>query len=173
DGAASAFTTYLEQLGDALKAKRHQVSHFKLCALNIKYCVGCWGCWLKTPGECSVKDDSALVCREMINSDFVLFASPVTLGFTNALMKKTLDKTIPLLHPYIEIDHGECHHRPRYTKYPALGLLLEKAADTDPEDLEIITQAMRRYALNFKSNLRFTKFSTDSLPEVCDAIDPI
>jgi len=95
------------------------------------------------------------------------------MGFTASLMKKMPDKTIPLLHPYIELDHGECHHQKRDTKYPTLGLLLEKGADTDAEDIEIINQAMRRYALNFKSNLQFTRFSTDSITEVCDAINRI
>ncbi|MBN2089553.1 flavodoxin family protein [candidate division KSB1 bacterium] len=171
DSHSISFDTYLDNLEKALNEKNHQVAHLKLRDLNIKYCVGCWGCWVKTPGECSVKDDSAIVCREMIHSDFILFVSPIIMGFTSALMKKMQDKTIPLLHPYIELDHGECHHQKRYTKYPALGILLEKGEDTDEEDIEIINQAMRRYALNFKSNLQFTKFSTDSIMEVCDAIN--
>lgn len=167
------FDIYLENLSNELNGNNHQVSLLRLRDLNIKYCVGCWGCWVKTPGECTAKDDSAIVCRDMINSDFILLTSPVIMGYLSALLKKILDKTIPLLHPYIEIDHGECHHRKRYAAYPALGLLLEKQDDTDEEDVEIIKQTMQRYALNFKSNLRFTKFTTDSIKEVCDAIDHI
>ncbi len=173
DGNSTTFDAYLDNLSNELTGKNHQVTHLKLRELNIKYCIGCWGCWVKTPGECVVKDDSAAVCRQMINSDFVVFAAPVIMGFPSALMKKMLDKSIPLLHPYIVIDHGECHHRKRYDQYPALGLLLEKETDTDEEDIKIINQAMQRFALNFKSTMKFTKFSTDSVMEVCDAIDHI
>ncbi len=72
---------------------------------------------MQTPGECVAKDDSALVCRELVRSDLALFASPVIMGFPSALLKKTGEKLIPLIHPYFAIDRGEVHHRARYDHY--------------------------------------------------------
>ena len=106
--------------------------------MKINYCTGCWHCWVKTPGQCSSKDQSLDVCRTVINSDFTLWASPIIMGFPSALLKKVTDKLIPLVHPYIVLDQGEAHHLARYDHYPQFGLLLEKNGDTDDEDIEII-----------------------------------
>ncbi len=164
---------YLKELGAALEAKKHSVVEFTLRDLTIKYCTGCFGCWLQTPGECVVKDDSALVCRELVRSDLALFASPVIMGFPGALLKKTNDKLIPLIHPYLVIDRGEVHHRPRYDHYPQLGLILQRQKDTDDEDMDIITRIYERTALNLKSSLAFVRSTENPLEEVVNEINSI
>lgn len=100
------FDQYLQNLTESLTSNNHQVNRIALKDQNLKYCTGCWSCWVKTPGECRIKDDSHRVCREYIHSDFVLFVSPVLMGFPSAVLKKTMDRLIPLIHPYIEIVDG-------------------------------------------------------------------
>lgn len=120
-----------------------------------------------------MKDDSRDVCRTYINSDLVLFASPVIMGFTSALLKRIHDKLIPLLHPYLEFVQNEVHHLSRYEKYPLIALLLEKRKDTDEEDIEIISDIYRRDAVNLKTSFSFTKLISDPVEEVANAIDNI
>jgi len=165
------FDQYVKNLSDSLGTHKHQVNQIKLREKDIKYCTGCWSCWWKTPGECAFADDSHNICREYINSDFVLFASPVIMGFSSAVLKKVQDKLIPLIHPYFTIDHHEFHHRPRYERYPKLGLLLEKSKDTDEEDIQIISDIFKRFAINLKSELCFTKLATQPIEEVSHAIN--
>jgi multimeric flavodoxin WrbA len=160
----------LDQLVTLLQHK-YTVKYTKLWEQKVKYCIGCWSCWVKTPGKCFVSDDSLEICHDFIHSDLVVFASPVIMGFTSALLKKTQDKLIPLLHPYIEIVQNECHHRKRYQSYPKLGLLVDDGGDD--EDLKIITDIYKRFALNFKSELFFTEVLTDNTDEVFHAIDSI
>ena len=119
------------------------------------------------------KDESHSVCREYINSDFVIFVSPVIRGFTSALLKKTQDKLIPLLHPYIELVQGECHHKKRYDRYPGIGIILEKDPDTDDEDIAITTDMFHRFALNLKTELAFSLLTDQPVKEVKDAINRI
>jgi multimeric flavodoxin WrbA len=138
-----------EQLG-------HQVSLIRLRNLNLKGCSGCWGCWVKTPGECVKRDDSAAVCREALHAELVLLASPMVMGFTSALLKRTVDQMIPLVHPYFLVEGREFHHRPRYAKHPSLGLLLGAGDDTDSEDIEITTGIWKRTARNLKFKFVFT-----------------
>jgi multimeric flavodoxin WrbA len=165
----AAFDGYLRGLVDALKAGQHVVTLLPLRDMDIKYCTSCWGCWVKTPGECVAKDDSAEVCRAVINADLVLHASPVIMGFYSALLKKTTDKLIPLIHPYAAVDQGEAHHRARYRRYPLLGLLLQKG--DDDEDIAIIPQIYSRTALNFKSTVALAKLTSDPIEEVAREID--
>ncbi|MBA7534136.1 hypothetical protein ES705_26382 [subsurface metagenome] len=52
----------------------------------------CFGCWVRTPGECVAKDDSGLVCRELVRSDLVLFASSVIMGFPEAAHSRMVER---------------------------------------------------------------------------------
>lgn len=167
------FDNYLKELSDLLESNNHAVTIFNLREMNIKYCTGCFGCWVKTPGECVVKDSSHGICREYIDSDLVLFASPVIMGFTSALLKKAHDKLIPLIHPYFELVQNEVHHLSRYGRYPLMGLLLAKDEDTDEEDIEIILDIYRRDAINLKTSLCFARLTNDSVEEVANDINHI
>ncbi|MBU0634273.1 MAG: NAD(P)H-dependent oxidoreductase [Candidatus Omnitrophica bacterium] len=164
------FDEYVNNIAGLLKSKNNTVDVILLRERNLQYCLGCFDCWLKTPGECVMRDDSRDICRKYINSDFVLFASPIISGFSSALLKKTQDKLIPLLHPYFEIMGGEFHHMRRYKRYPSLGLLLEKNTGVDEENINIISNIYSRIALKFKSKLRFLKFITDAPQEVVNEI---
>ena len=167
----TAFDDYLTNLSDELNSDGHAVTSFELREMDISYCIGCFGCWVKTPGECSnAADDTRLVRREYINSDFIIFASPVIMGFTSALLKKAHDKLIPLLTPYIRLYEGETHHIARYDKYPLIGLLLQVDEDTDEEDIRIISDIYRRDAINFKAPFIFTKTIDEPVEEVADAV---
>ncbi len=165
-----AFEAYLGRLADALVASGHQVTALTLRDMDIRYCIGCFGCWVKTPGQCVAADESGQVCRAMINSDFTLWASPLIMGFPSALLKKTMDKSIPLIHPYFVVDHNEAHHRARYARYPLLGLLLAKGEDTHDEDIRIITDIFSRTALNLKSRLAFSALTDQPEEEIVRAI---
>jgi NAD(P)H-dependent FMN reductase len=152
----AAFDAYLTQLVSSLQSDGHVVARLDLRDLPLRYCIGCWGCWVKTPGECASDDASLEMDRAVINSDFTLWAAPLKMGFPAALLKMALDKHLPLIHPYAVVDHGESHHLKRYARYPRLGLLVEKEADTDQADLKIVTDIFCRTALNFKSRLEFS-----------------
>ena len=173
DANDTEYENYLDSLARHLMDSKHIVKRMRLREMKIKYCIGCWSCWVKTPGRCFVSDDSHEVCREYIHVDFVLFSSPVIMGFTSALLKRAQDKLIPLLHPYIVIDQNESHHRKRYDSYPGIGLLLKPSRDTDREDIEIINDIYHRFALNFKSTLSFSKNMNDNIEEVANAINSL
>lgn len=169
----AAFDDYLKRLSGQLASDGHAVTVFELREMDIKYCTGCFGCWVKTPGECIVEDASREVRRAAINSDFVLWASPVIMGFYSALLKKVTDKFLPLLHPYGEVVRGEMRHVARYDKYPLVGLLLEEGLDTDDEDIAIISDIHEQLALDLKSELAFTRLTRDPVEEVTRAINDL
>jgi len=167
------FDDYLARLSAELSSNDHDVTDLVLRDMDISYCIGCLKCWVKTPGICNTDDEGRDVCRAYINSDFVLWASPVMMGFYSALLKKVTDKFVCLVHPHGEFIDGEVHHLSRYDQYPTGGLLLEKGSDTDDEDVQIISDIHSRTVLNFKSELAFTKLTIDPVEEVADAINRI
>lgn len=173
DAANRAFDGYVERLRAQLEGSGVRVACLTLRDLNIRHCTGCWGCWVKTPGECVAKDDSADVCRAVINADWAVFASPMAMGFPSALLKRSMDKLIPLVHPYIVVDGGEAHHLARYERYPAFGLLLEAEPGGDAEDIAITSTIFARTARNIKSSLKFTHLTSDPVAEVAHEINPV
>ena len=170
DNHNSAFDEYVQQVGESLERTGHEVKRLTLRQMDVRSCTGCFSCWLKTPGECIITDDAGAICREYINSDFVLLASPIIMGFISAVIKKFLDRLIPLILPYLEIVNGEIHHSARYKEYPRLGLLIQKLPDTDDEDIELTTKIFERFAVNVKSELSFSEVMEQSPGDVVNAI---
>lgn len=168
--AASPFHTYLERFTNRLLALGHAVTKLDLAALDLKGCTGCGNCWVKTPGECSRRDDSATVCRAALGADLLLLASPMTMGFTTALLKRAADQMIPLVHPYFVVEGGEVHHRARYAHYPVFALLLGAGPDSDAEDVEVTRTMWGRMARNIKSRLAWSAVAERTAEEVADEL---
>jgi len=167
---SAAFDAYLRLLASRLTASGHVVEKLDLRELDLKGCSGCFNCWVKTPGECAKRDDSARICRAAIASDLLLLAAPMSMGFTSALLKGAVEQMIPILHPYFEVEGGEIHHRARYAHYPKLGLLVSAGSDTDAEDIEITTIMWARMARDMKSRLVFSAVADRAPEEVADEL---
>ena len=61
-----------------------------LSALNIANCVGCFGCWTKTPGKCVIRDDAVKVYPAIAKSDTLLYISRIKYGRYNTVKTKKL-----------------------------------------------------------------------------------
>ena len=160
----SGFSKTMAEFSNQL-SQNHSVRLFNLNEEDLKYCTGCWTCWWKTPGICSISDGIAKIHESVINSDLVIFASPLMAGFISSSLKSVTERFVPLLHPYITVIDGECHHKKRYDKYPDFAVLIEKEADTDEEDLEILNEYYDRLALNFHGEKKYLKCISESSVE--------
>jgi multimeric flavodoxin WrbA len=169
------FEQFVENLVQTLKDEpHHQVEYFIVRTMNIKPCKGCFGCWVKTPGECTRKDEGNVLSQTYMNVDLVIHASPILMGFLSALTKKVLDRNISILLPYFDLFDGEVHHRPRYNlqRYPDFAFLLQKESDTDNEDMTIIQTIIDRNVKNMKGQNRFIKTINDiTIREVLNEIN--
>lgn len=156
------YDAYFETLQKMLETKGDNLRHFRIREMKVSSCVGCWDCWVKTPGQCRLKDDQEPLLREAINSDLVIFTSPMIMGFPSSILKKSMDRFIPLLHPYSDLVQNESHHSKRYEKYPHFGFIVREEDDGDKNDLQILKEIAGRFALNFKSEIKI--FATLSKP---------
>jgi hypothetical protein len=67
---------------------------------KIKHCLGCYSCWVQTPGRCVQKDDmSEVLFDRYLNADLVVLASPIYHATMNARMKLFVERTLPMMDP--------------------------------------------------------------------------
>ena len=85
---------------------------------NIKPCVGCFGCWLKTPGQCVIKDGYDRMGALIHQAEEVTVISRYTYGGFSSFVKNVMDRSIGWVLPYMEIHHGEMHHRILHVRRP-------------------------------------------------------
>lgn len=141
----------------------YDVEILTLREMEIAHCLGCFNCWVKTPGQCVVEDGSREVARAVISSDLVVFLTPVTFGGYSFELKKALDRIICLVMPFFTRIDGEVHHVPRYVHFPSLlavGLEAEKNLDTE----EIFGKLVTRNAINMHSPAHSALFVEDGQP---------
>ena len=81
-----------------------------LSTCKIANCIGCFGCWTKTPGKCVIRDDAVKVYPLIAASDRIMYISKVKYGGYDTIMKTMLERAIPVQQAFIRLLHGETHH---------------------------------------------------------------
>jgi len=114
-------TVVISELGNYGVEAIHKLD---LTKNQIKDCLGCWSCWLKTPGRCINKDLDEFYTK-YLEADKVIIYSKITKGFVSGNLKSLFDRMIPLFLPYVEVSTGESRHIPRYERYPDIELYYE------------------------------------------------
>jgi len=116
---------------------------------KVKPCVGCYRCWIKTPGICIHQEDKTNeVCAKIVNCDAVMILNEITYGGYSADIKAFLDRMIPNLSPYFEIIKKEMRHKRRYSRYP--DWLTVGYGDSSEEEKRIYSELNYRNALNVR-----------------------
>lgn len=81
----------------------------KLCR-----CSGCFGCWLKTPGKCVMKDGFDDLGGSWGKCGEAIIISRCVYGGFSPFVKNVFDRSISYVHPDFRYRKGEMHHRRRY-----------------------------------------------------------
>lgn len=87
---------------------------------DVRSCIGCFGCWTKTPGMCVIKDDSNAFAKLAPEHDVFVVISKCVYGGLSPEVKVVLERSIAVISPFFGVVKGEMHHLPRYSKMPEL-----------------------------------------------------
>jgi multimeric flavodoxin WrbA len=89
---------------------------------RINHCLGCFSCWVKTPGRCVQKDDMAEeLFDRYLQADLAVLATPLYNSNMNARMKMFIERTIPMVVPGGSPDPGRVTYR--YEPVPKVAVL--------------------------------------------------
>ncbi len=143
-------TTSDEAITDTIKQQlavcKVEAEIIEASNLNIGHCIGCNYCWLKTPGECAVKDDYEEILKKIVHADQLWVISDTALGFINHKGKNIFDRVIPIITMNLCFKKKEMRHVKRYKKNANVGLIFKGEADGD-----FLNRWMERVALNLGS----------------------
>lgn len=81
---------------------------------DIRPCIGCFGCWVKTPGTCVIHDGYENTGIDMSKCTELILISQCYYGSTSPFVKMVQDRAISYIHPDFVIRKGEMHHKRRY-----------------------------------------------------------
>ncbi len=130
-----------------LRDRAWDVRRHVLRELEIAPCMGCFGCWVQTPGECVIADVGRDVTRDIVQSDLVVYLTPILFGGYSYELKKAVDRSIPILSPLFRRVKGEVHHKKRYDRYPNLVAVGWSPRLADGEE-ELFESVVQRNAIN-------------------------
>ena len=126
---------------------------------KIGNCIGCNFCWLKTPGECAVKDDYEEILKEIIHAKELWVISDTALGFINHKGKNFFDRILPIATMYLKFKGKEMRHVARYKSSPDVGIIYSGEADK-----AYLNRWTERCAINFESK-SLGAYSTENIKE--------
>lgn len=132
-----------------LKVRNYEGNLLNLADIEISPCLGCFGCWVKTPGVCVIDDAGRNVARAYMQSEMSVFITPVTFGGYSFQLKKAIDRLIPNLSPYFRKVGREIHHQMRYRRYPS-SLILGILPEPDQEKENLFKTLAKRNSLNYE-----------------------
>lgn len=100
---------------------------------DIRHCIGCFGCWVKTPGKCVLHDGYEETGRDMGNCLELILVSRCCYGSVSPFVKMVQDRALSYIHPDFVIRKGKMRHKRRYTNIITMSSHLYGENITDVE----------------------------------------
>jgi len=105
-------------LESQLRSRGWDFESVLLCDQKIGNCAGDFFCWVRKPGMCNTDDDNRILAAKIVQSDLVIYLTPVTFGGYSSDLKRMVDHQIQNISPMFSTVNGEIHHQKRYAQYP-------------------------------------------------------
>ncbi len=151
-GAAGNTHIMVENFLAGAEAAGAETENIILAERKIGHCIGCFACWLKTPGKCVIKDDMEELL-DKFKADIIVFASPLYVDNVTGIMKDFMDRTLPRLEPHIGKDeNGECRHPVRTGHSPGL-VFISNCGFAGMEHFQVLHLLIKRIARNMGSKI--------------------
>lgn len=123
---------------------------------NVKHCIGCFGCFFKTPGKCIILDECQEQGMRLGHCDEIVIVSKLTFGGYSKIVKKRFDRSLPYVHADFHIFQGQMHHKERYENDPTLKVYFYgDGTDAEKENAKILVKrnsynlALTKYEVYF------------------------
>lgn len=123
-------------------------------------CIGCFGCWIKTPGRCVIRDELDDMGKNLSRCTELVIVSRCVYGSTSPPVKLIMDRAISYIHPNFCIRNGEMHHKRRYENKITINAYFYGNDISEAEKLTA-QKLMKANAVNYDGNVGQVVFLQD------------
>ncbi|HCA29951.1 MAG TPA: flavoprotein [Ruminococcaceae bacterium] len=128
---------------------------------TIRNCVGCFGCWIKTPAACVIRDNYGDLGETLAKcDDELVIISECFYGGFSPFVKNVMDRAISYVHPDFVIRNKEMHHKIRYRNHFDLTVWFY-GADISENEKATALELVQANADNFDCTVRSVGFIKD------------
>lgn len=92
----------------------NEIKNIVLSKLNINNCLGCFSCWIKTPGKCAINDDMSKAIEDMLWADTIIYSFPLYYFSIPGSLKTFIDRQLPMVLPTMNKNSKYGGHPNRY-----------------------------------------------------------
>lgn len=91
----------LNPLLEGMRAAGAKTDVVHIRALDLNPCIGCYTCWVRTPGVCIHNDPMDEVLKQMENADLLIYGTPLYHFSMSGIMKTFIDRKLPVNEPWL------------------------------------------------------------------------
>ncbi|MCX6059504.1 MAG: NAD(P)H-dependent oxidoreductase [Chloroflexi bacterium] len=135
------------KIKSSLLAQLQNAEILVLCEQKIGNCAGDFFCWVRSPGMCNTNDDNRIIAEKIMQSDLVIYLTPVTFGGYSSALKCMVDHQIQNISPFFATINGKIHHQSRYQSYPNI-LTIGWMDQPNAQSEVVFRQLVHRNAIN-------------------------
>lgn len=120
------------------------IEYVELKNKNIKNCIGCFSCWNRTPGKCVQKDDMYELLEKFIEADIIIWATPLYHYTMTSILKKFVERTLPLNEPYIVKKGDVFGHPERYDIRKKKNILISNCGFPEYHNFQLLIDEFKK-----------------------------
>lgn len=137
------FVEGLEKVGSGFV-----IENVELKDKEIKSCTGCYNCWTETPGECIHDDDMQNLLPKYIDAEIAIWATPVYHYGMTSIMKRFIERTLPINKPKIIKKNGKYTHPQRYEIKDKKNVLISTCGFPEHSNFELLIKQFEKITRN-------------------------
>jgi hypothetical protein len=136
---------------------------------SVRNCIGCFACWVKTPGVCAIDDRARQLGEIYPNQDALIIVSRCVYGGLSPDVKAVMERNMGVaLLPFFRIVNGEMHHPPRHEPLTELRIHFY-GTDISDREKETANALVAANALNLNAKKHTVTFHP-TLPQLKEAL---
>lgn len=130
-GRKSNTNVMLQALLDGLRTDEITPVTIHLSEHNINYCKGCYSCWTKTPGKCSIEDALPELIKQIVNSDLIIWGTPLYFHNISGTLKVFMDRMTSI--------GGDPHSKDKSAMIPPYFIMMSNCGFPIKEQFEAVS----------------------------------
>lgn len=162
-GEAGSTNIMVTAFLDGAKQAGAEVENIFLANKEINHCKACGRCMFSN--ECVIKDDMGDLIKKYVESDIVVFATPLHIDNISGMLKVFMDRTLCIGNPFYEKDeNGE--YRGGKSKLFKNGVapkivVISSAGYPQRSNFQVVSLLMKRVARNFHMEVIAEIYTTE------------